>query len=47
MTIDDELDAIFSSRDRDNMQPTIDALMPLLDANPKHPRVLYEVGGGS
>ena len=45
MTLEEELDRIFAARDRDNMQPTIDALLPLLDANPLNARVLYEVGG--
>ena len=45
MTIDDELDRIFAARDRNNMQPTIDALLPLYASNPENARVLYEVGG--
>jgi tetratricopeptide (TPR) repeat protein len=45
MTFDDELDRIFAARDRDNMQPTIDALLPLYASHPKNARVLYEVGG--
>ena len=45
MTLNEELDLIFAARDRDNMQPTIDALLPILDANPSDARVLYEVGG--
>lgn len=45
MTLDDELDRIFAARDRDNMQPTIDALLPLHASNPDNARVLYEVGG--
>jgi tetratricopeptide (TPR) repeat protein len=45
MTLDDELDRIFAARDRDNMQPTIDALLPLYASHPENARVLYEVGG--
>ncbi|KNC20169.1 hypothetical protein AC792_02290 [Arthrobacter sp. RIT-PI-e] len=40
-----ELDRILAERDRDHMQPTIDALLPLYEAHPDHARVLYEVGG--
>ncbi|MFF5791401.1 tetratricopeptide repeat protein [Paeniglutamicibacter sp. NPDC012692] len=45
MTLNEELDRIFASRDRDNMQPTIDALLPILEEHPSNARVLYEVGG--
>lgn len=45
MTLDDELDQIFAARDRNNMQPTIDALLPLYASHPENARVLYEVGG--
>ncbi|MBV0894459.1 tetratricopeptide repeat protein [Microbacterium sp. NC79] len=45
MPLDDELDRIFATRDRDNMQPTIDALLPLYASNPGNARVLYELGG--
>jgi len=45
MTLDEDLDRIFHARDRAHMQPTIDALLPLLQAHPDHARVLYEVGG--
>lgn len=45
MTLNHELDLIFESRDRDNMQPTIDALLPYYAAHPENARVLYEVGG--
>lgn len=45
MTLDDELDRIFAARDRSNMQPTIDALLPLFASNPKNARLLYEVAG--
>lgn len=40
-----ELDKILAERDRSDMQPTIDALLPLHDAHPGNARVLYEVGG--
>ncbi|MFB2554117.1 tetratricopeptide repeat protein [Herbiconiux liangxiaofengii] len=43
--LDDELDRLFAERDRDDMQPTIDALLPLAEQHPQHARVLYEVGG--
>lgn len=45
MTLDDELDRIFEARDRNNMQPTIEVLLPIAHEHPQHPRVLYEVGG--
>ncbi|CAA9271366.1 MAG: hypothetical protein AVDCRST_MAG83-3288 [uncultured Arthrobacter sp.] len=45
MPLDEELDLIFADRDRDNMQPTIDALLPLCASHPENARVLYEVGG--
>lgn len=45
MTLNDELDHIFQRRDRDNMQPTIDALLPYYAAHPENARVLYEIGG--
>lgn len=45
MTLSDELDGIFAGRDRNNMQPTIDALLPLYASHPENARVLYEVGG--
>jgi len=45
MTLNDELDRIFAGRDRNNMQPTIDALLPLYASHPENARVLYEVGG--
>lgn len=45
MTLDDELDRIFAGRDRNNMQPTIDALLPLYASHAENARVLYEVGG--
>ncbi len=43
--LDAQLDRIFAARDRDDMGPTIDALLPLHAAHPEHPRVLYELGG--
>lgn len=45
MMLDDELDRIFAARDRTNMQPTIEALLPILASHPQNARVLYEVGG--
>lgn len=45
MTLDDELDLIIGRRDRHDMQPTIDALLPLHAAHPGDARVLFEVGG--
>ena len=45
MTLDEKLDQIFDVRDRDDMQPTIDALLPILAEHPADARVLYEVGG--
>lgn len=45
MELADELDQIFARRDRNDMQPTIDALLPLRDLHPTDARVLYEVGG--
>jgi len=45
MTLDDELDAIFAARDRDDMAPTIAALLPIYERHPENARVLYEVGG--
>jgi tetratricopeptide (TPR) repeat protein len=44
-TLDAQLDSIFAARDRENMRPTIDALLPLYDKHPENPRVLYELGG--
>ncbi|WP_104116114.1 tetratricopeptide repeat protein [Arthrobacter sp. B1805] len=45
MTLDEELDGIVARRNRDDMQPTIDALLPFLASHPENARVLYEVGG--
>lgn len=36
---------IFAARDREHMQPTIDAFLALLAEHPDQPEVLYEVGG--
>ena len=36
---------IFGRRDREHMQPTIDAFLALLGEHPGQPDVLYEVGG--
>ena len=36
---------IFGRRDREHMQPTIEAFLALLAGNPGQPEVLYEVGG--
>lgn len=40
-----ELDRIFAARNRDNMGPTIAALLQIYEKHPLDPRVLYEVGG--
>lgn len=45
MTLDEELDAIFTARDRSDMAPTLDVLLALHASNPENARVLYEVGG--
>ena len=45
MTLDEELDRIFTVRDRNHMQSTIDALLPILEKHPADARVLYELGG--
>jgi tetratricopeptide (TPR) repeat protein len=45
MTLNEELDRIFLGRNREDMQPTIDALLPLHACHPENARVLYEVGG--
>ncbi|KAF0257755.1 tetratricopeptide repeat protein [Clavibacter michiganensis] len=44
-TLDAQLDRIVAARDRDDMGPTIAALLPLLERHPDDARVLYEVGG--
>ena len=45
MTLDEELDRFFAVRDRDDMQPTIDAPLTILAEHPASARVLHEVGG--
>ncbi|AND15358.1 tetratricopeptide repeat protein [Rathayibacter tritici] len=44
-TLDARLDSIFAARNREDMRPTIDALLPLYDEHPENPRVVYELGG--
>jgi tetratricopeptide (TPR) repeat protein len=41
----DRLAALFDARDRDDMGPTIEALLAVLAEHPDDPHVLYEVGG--
>ena len=41
----DTIADIFGRRDREHMQPTIDAFLALLAEHPRQPEVLYEVGG--
>ncbi|WP_267902730.1 tetratricopeptide repeat protein [Leifsonia sp. AG29] len=41
----ERLRAIFDARDRERMQPTIDAFLAVLADHPDDPHVLYEVGG--
>ncbi|WP_267421962.1 MULTISPECIES: tetratricopeptide repeat protein [unclassified Curtobacterium] len=43
--IEAQLDAIFAARNREDMGPTIDALLPIHAKHPEDPRVLYELGG--
>ena len=43
--LDARMDRIFAARDRDAMQPTIDAFERLLAEHPDNPRLVYEVGG--
>lgn len=43
--IETQLDSIFAARNREDMQPTIDALIPIYNEHPENPRVLYELGG--
>jgi tetratricopeptide (TPR) repeat protein len=43
--LDEEMDRIFAARDRERMQPTIDAFERLLAEHPGNPRLVYEVGG--
>ena len=45
MTLDEELDRISTIRDRNDMQPLIDALLTILAEHPAGARVLYGVGG--
>ena len=45
VALNDELDRIFAARDRNNMAPTIAALLPPREEHPHNPRVLYEVRG--
>ncbi|MFJ3958864.1 tetratricopeptide repeat protein [Arthrobacter sp. NPDC090010] len=43
--LEQRLDAIFAARDRENMQPTIDAYRQVLAEYPDEALVLYHVGG--
>jgi tetratricopeptide (TPR) repeat protein len=43
--LDERMDQIFAARDRENMQPTIDAFEQLLREQPDNARLVYEVGG--
>lgn len=43
--LDEQLDVIFAARDRENMTPTIQTLLPIYKQHPNNPRVLYELGG--
>jgi hypothetical protein len=43
--LDEQMDRIFAARDRENMQPTIDACEELLGEHPDNARLVYEVGG--
>ncbi len=45
MTLNDELDHLLATRDRNNMAPTIEAVLCLHAAHPENARVLYEVAG--
>ena len=49
MTSDNQLEAdlatIFAARDRDDMEPTVRALLAILDEHPEEASVLYAVGG--
>lgn len=40
-----ELATIFAARDRDNMEPTLRALLPIHGQHPDDPHVLYELAG--
>src|SRR3954451_18841401 len=41
----ERLSALFTARDRDDMAPTVRALLDVLAEHPDDPHVLYEVGG--
>lgn len=41
----ERLSALFAARDRDDMAPTVRALLDVLAEHPDDPHVLYEVGG--
>ena len=41
----ERLSALFAARDRDDMAPTVRALLGVLAEHPDDPNVLYEVGG--
>jgi tetratricopeptide (TPR) repeat protein len=43
--LDEQMDRIFAGRDREHMQPTIDAFEQLLTEHPGNARLIYEVGG--
>ena len=43
--LEDTIAEIFGLRDREDMQPTIEAFLGLLAEHPGQPHVLYEVGG--
>lgn len=43
--LESTLAGIFAARDRDNMEPTIRALLPIHAENPGEPHVLYELAG--
>jgi tetratricopeptide (TPR) repeat protein len=45
VTLDDDLDRLFATRNRDDMTPTIAALLSIYAQHPTNARVLYEVGG--
>lgn len=44
-TLELRLGEIFDARDRENMQPTIDAFLAVLAEHPNDAAVLYDVGG--
>ena len=43
--LDEQMDRVFAARDREDMQPTIDAFQALLGEHPDDARLVYEVGG--